>query len=219
MGQQRQTLIQLLRVQASVNDPFLGATTTAAFEQGSRLWPGDRWSDVRLVHTLTAGQRRLEEYYFVPDDSTVPYLPVAFMFETDDEGQSHVRVHSDHHLVEDRAPILPVREGIHPWSDEDDVLYAYFRALNQNRLDDVLSLFEADGYFRHSNGETFVGRDELRRDFVKMLGANGINLKYCQFTDDGKTCAAEVYMPSGRPAIAVYERGRPGYLHAVRIYM
>lgn len=219
MTDARERLTGLLRSQASVNDPFLGATTAVAFESGSRLWPGTAWAEVTLVTTTAAANRRLEEYYYVPADGSVPYLPVAFMFEADSAGASHVRVHSDHHLVADRAPILPVKDGIHPWKDESDVLFAYFQALNGNRLEEVLDVFEADGYFRHSNAETFTGRDELRVDFTKMMGSTGIRVKYCQFTDDGTTCAAEVYMPSGRPAIAVYERGRPGRLRAVRIYM
>lgn len=219
MSNSRERLVGLLHEQVSVNDPFLGVTTVAAFEGGSRLWPGPQWADIHLVKSTSAGSRRLEEYYFVPSDGAVPYLPVGFMFEVDADGRSHVRVHSDHHLVSDRGPILPIADDIHPWKDESDVLFAYFQALNGNRIDNVLNLFEADGYFRHSNAETFTGRDELRVDFSKMMGSTGIKVQYCQFTDDGTTCAAEVYMPSGRPAIAVYERGRPGFLRAVRIYM
>jgi hypothetical protein len=84
----------------------------------------------------------------------------------------------------------------------------------------ALPIFDPDGYFRHSNAETFTGRDELRTDFTKMMGNSGIRIRYCQFTDDGTTCAAEVYMPSGRPAVALYERSAtPGRLHAVRIYL
>jgi hypothetical protein len=51
------------------------------------------------------------------------------------------------------------------------------------------------------------------------MGSAGIRIRYCQFTDDGTTCAAEVYMPSGRPAVATYERGSAGKLRAVRIYL
>lgn len=219
MSDARLRLVDLLRQQASVNDPFLGDTDSATFEANSRLWPGENWASVESTGMTAAGNRRLEEYHFLPRDGSVPYLPVGFMFETAADGASHVRVHSDHHLVADRAPILPVVEGIHPWRDEGDVLFAYFQALNGNNLEAVLDLFEVDGYFRHSNATTFTGRDELRTDFAMMMGKSGIQLKYCQFTDDGTACAAEVYMPSGRPAIAVYERGIPGRLRAVRIYM
>jgi len=202
-----------------VNDPYLGASTLSAFETGSPLWPGSGWSAVELAFVTEVGGRRFEEYRFVPADGSRDHLPVAFMFEKGADGRAQAFVYSDHHLVEDRAPILAAIDGIHPWQSEEDVLFSYFKALNNNRIEEVLDVFEEDGYFRHSNAETFTGRDGLRADFTKMMGNTGIHVRYCRFTDDGKTCAAEVYMPSGRPAVAVYERGRPGRLRAVRIYL
>lgn len=215
----RSELIDELRRQHIVNDPFLGETSPAGFETGSMLWPGERWSRVDHVFTTESGGRRLEEYRFAPADGRRGALPVALLFETLPDGRGSAIVYSDHHLVEDRAPIHPKVEDIHPWRSEEDVLYPYFQALNGNRLEAVLDLFEKDGYFRHSNDETFRGREELRVDFTKMMGQAGIKVDYCRFTDDGVTCAAEVYMPSGRPAVAVYERGAPGRLKAVRIYL
>lgn len=217
----RDTLIERLRLQTRVNDMFTGDSDIGKFETESPLWPNaERWSDISLFNTVEAANRRLEEYHFIPRDGSRAYLPVGFMFEKMPDGQSVVRVYSDHHLVEDRSPILPVKADLHPWRSEQDVLFAYFNALNNNKLEDVLDLFDTDGYFRHSNGETFNGRDELRQDFSKMMGTTGIKIQYCQFTDDGTTCVAEVYMPSGRPAIALYQRSQtPGRLHAVRIYL
>jgi hypothetical protein len=215
----RSNLAKAILDQGSVNDPFLGATTPAGFQAESPLWPGERWSSVELMQTTSASKRRFEEYRFVPADGSREWLPVGFMFERRQDGGSDLRVYSDHHLVTDRAPVLPVVEGIHPWRGESDVLFHYFGALNGNRLEDLLDLFEGDGYFRHSNAETFKGRERLREDFSKMMGSTGIRVKYCQFTDDGTTCAAEVYMPSGRPAVATYERGSAGKLRAVRIYL
>lgn len=215
----RHELIDDLRRRQLVNDPFLGEGSPAGFEAGSMLWPGERWSRVEHMFTTEAGGRRLEEYRFTPADGHRGALPVAFLFETLSDGRESAIVYSDHHLVEDRAPVHPKVPDIHPWRSDEDVLYAYFRALNGNRLEEVLDLFETDGYFRHSNDETFRGRDELRIDFTKMMGQAGIKVDYCRFTDDGVTCAAEVYMPSGRPAVAVYERGAPGKLKAVRIYL
>lgn len=155
----------------------------------------------------------------MPADGSRDQLPVAFMFEKRPDGQEVSYVYSDHHLVEQRGPILLPVEGIHPWRSDGDVLFTYFKALNGNRIEEVLDVFEPRGYFRHSNAETFTGRDELRTDFSKMMGSTGIRIKYCRFTDDGETCAVECYMPSGRPAIAVYERGQQNKLRAVRIYM
>lgn len=217
----RSNFIERLRRAGIVNDMFTGETGAAAFESGSPLWPGSSaWKSVELFSTTEDGTRWLEEYRYIPADSSREALPVAFVFEVQPDGATHVRVYSDHHLVDDRAPILPVVDGIHPWKDESDVLYSYFKALNGNQLEQVLDLFDLDGYFRHSNDETFTGRDRLREDFSKMMGTTGIRIGYCRFTDDGTVCAAEAYMPSGRPAVAVYERSQtPGRLHAVRIYL
>lgn len=214
-------LVWELRQQALVNDMFTGETSVAKFESESPLWPdSDTWKDVELLAVTESDTRRLEEYRYIPQDRKRADLPVAFLFERQPDGTSHVRVYSDHHLVDDRGPMLPVIDNIHPWRSQDDVLFAYFRALNGNRLDDVLDLFDENGYFRHSNGEIFIGREQLQQDFSKMMGNTGIRIGYCRFTDDGQTCAAEAYMPSGRPAVAVYQRSTtPGRLHAVRIYL
>ncbi|WP_174166578.1 hypothetical protein [Rhizobium rhizogenes] len=213
----RSNLVAALRQQQTVNDPFLGKAKPAEFEAGSMLWPGDRWSSIERVFVTEANGRRLEEYRYTPADGSRGVLPVAFMFDL--TGEKQVIVYSDHHLVDDRAPILPRVADIHPWRSEDDVLFTYFKALNGNNLEGVLDQFETEAYFRHSNDETFRGRDELRVDFTKMMGSTGIRIDYCRFTDDGTTCAAEAYMPSSRPAVAVYERGRPGKLQAIRIYL
>lgn len=219
----RAELIGKLRRSAVVNDPCLGERTADVFEGGSRLWPGEKWAKIERINVIEAGGRRFEEFRFTPADAG-PVLPVGVMFETRVDGRSSAIVYSDHHLVEDRGPIHPKVPDIHPWRSEGDILRSYFSALNGNRLEDVLDQFAPDGYFRHSNDETFVGRDRLRVDFTKMMGSTGIRVEYCRFTDDGVTCAADVYMPSGRPSVAVYERtGRydqPGHkLKAVRIYM
>ncbi|MDO6966367.1 nuclear transport factor 2 family protein [Rhizobium alvei] len=221
LDETRAGLLARVGAQSNVNDMFTGITDAAKFIADSPLSPAaPAWASIEWTNTTEAGNRRFEEYRYIPKDGSRAFLPVGFMFESRPDGSSEVRVYSDHHLVEDRAPILPVVDDIHPWQSESDVLYAYFQALNGNRLEEVLDLFDHDGYFRHSNAETFTGRDELRIDFTKMMGSSGIRVQYCQFTDDGTTCAAEVYMPSGRPAVALYQRSAtPGRLHAVRIYL
>jgi hypothetical protein len=219
----RAGLIERLRHCRFVDDPYLGNGTATAFEAGSRLWPGERWSRIERPFVVAADGRRFEEFRFTPVDGG-PVLPVGMMFESGEGGDTRAIVYSDHHLVEHRGPIHPKVAGIHPWRADTDILRAYFAALNGNRLEEVLDQFADDGYFRHSNDETFAGRDRLRVDFTKMMGTSGIRVDYCRFTDDGVTCAADVYMPSGRPSVAVYERTArfdlPGNrLRAVRIYM
>jgi len=212
-------LKRILRLQSGVDDPYLGAGPAGRFEAESPLWPGPAWSAIEPFAMTEADGRRFAEYRFVPADGRVAFLPVGILFEPDGQGGSKATVYSDHHLVENRGPILDPDPDLVPGRSADDVLQPYFRALKENRLEDVLDLFEEDGYFRHSNAETFTGREGLRTDFTKMMGTAGIRVTYCRATDDGTTCALEVYMPSGRPAVAVYERGRPGRLKAVRIYM
>ena len=219
----RADLIASLRSSQVVNDPYLGEGTAAAFEAGSKLWPGESWSRIERPFVIAADSRRFEEYRFTPADGG-PVLPVGVMFETRADGRSSAIVYSDHHLVDDRGPIHPKVAGIHPWRSDGDIMRSYFSALNGHRLEEVLDQFAEDGYFRHSNDETFVGHDRLRVDFTKMMGNTGIKVDYCRFTDDGTTLAADVYMPSGRPSVAVYERTKRfdqpgGKLKAVRIYM
>lgn len=210
-------LQEMILAQQSVNDPFLGEGSPEAFREGSMLWPGERWSAITPTATTETPERTFHEYLFTPAGGG-PDLPVGFMVERQGDG-SVMRIYSDHHLVEERGRILEVTEGLHPWKDESDVLFAYFRELNSGNLEGVLDIFEEDGVFRHSNGETFRGREELRKDFTKMMAGGGIRIDYCRLTDDGHICAVECYMPSGRPAVATYERGTPGRVRAVRIYL
>lgn len=80
-------------------------------------------------------------------------------------------------------------------------------------------MFEPDGYIQHSNGERFQGPERLREDYTNMFKANGgrIRVRFANVTDDGERRAFECVMPSGRPAIAIYERGTGGKIAAIRI--
>ena len=201
-----------------INDPFLGLVDPGTFVAGSMLWPGSGWARIEAFETTAADGRRIEEYRFFKDHQSAAFLPVAFVFETMRNSETIGYVYSDHHLVEERAGIHEPIEGLHPWQDEVDVLFSYFRALRENQLETILGFFAQDAYFQHSNGETFRGHDEIRSDFEKMMGDAGIHIQYCRVTDSGKTCVVECYMPSGRPAIAIYERTGK-LLKAVRIYL
>ena len=68
-------------------------------------------------------------------------------------------------------------------------------------------------------GETHTGREKLRAAFTKFYQSGGIKLRYCNKTDAGPITALECYMPSGRPAVAVYERGGGGKMLAARLYL
>lgn len=204
--------------QTVINDPFSGEISAAAFKNGSMLWPGDNWARVEHFHTTEADGRSVVEVRCYKDATADAFLPVSFVFDPKAPTGPTAYVYSDHHLVEDRARILEPVPGLHPWRDEEDMLFSYFKVLGENKIDDILAHFAEDSYFMHSNGGIHLGYDALRADFEKMLEGGGIRIDYCRLTDDGVTCVVEAYMPSGRPAIAIYERGET-VLKAVRIYL
>ncbi len=213
-----ENLRRALLEQSVINDPFSGEISAAAFKEGSMLWPGDNWARIEHFHTTEADGRLVVEVRCYKTATGDDFLPVSFVFDPTAPAGPTAYVYSDHHLVEDRARILEPVPGLHPWRDENDMLYSYFQALGQNKIEDVLAHFAEDGYFMHSNGSVHLGHGELREDFEKMLVNGGIRIDYCRLTDGGVTCVVEAYMPSGRPAIAIYERGA-SVLKAVRIYL
>ncbi len=117
----RADLVGRLRSSQVVNDPYLGQGSAAAFEAGSALWPGDRWSSVERVFVTEADGRRLEEFRYVPADGHRAVLPVAIMFDRAAGGGRRAIVYSDHHLVPDRGPIHRKVPGIHPWRSDTDI--------------------------------------------------------------------------------------------------
>lgn len=213
--------------QRLINDPVCGDVPAQQVRDNSPLWPhAKRWSALRLIAVTEQGKRRLEEYLFHPagPDSGVPIhpgsdLPVAIMFAERADGSPCARIYSAHQLVADRGPILPVDPHLVPDRGGDDILVRYFPTLHSANLEASVALFEADGYLQHSNGETYRGHERLRVDFTKFFQTGGIVLKYCNRTDAGPRTALEVYMPSGRPAVAVYERGSTGRVAAARLYL
>jgi len=204
-----------LRGLDKIDDPYLGAGSAARFEAESKLWPSERYSRIALVSTASGDGRTVEEYLFFPADGHRPVLPVAIVFDGNE-----ARIYSDHHLVEHRAPILPVSEKAYELGHSGEFFSGYFHHLASADLEGVMSDLEYDGYLQHSDGDRFRA-DRLREDFLKMFKANGgnIRIKYANFFDDGRMRIMEVYMPSGRPAVACYERGETGRLAAIRLYL
>jgi len=220
---------QRLRAAARVNDPVVGPGSPAEMERDSPLWPDPaRFAQIRRIAVTESGSRRVEEYFFQPagldhglpiHPSSTEGLPVAIVYETADDGSVEARVYSAHQLVADRGPILPVDPTLIPERGPDDILGRYFVTLHSGALGPTLDLWEADGYMRHSNGETHLGREKLRAAFTRFYATGGIMLRYCNKTDAGAITALEAYMPSGRPAVAVYERGPTGLMQAARLYL
>ncbi len=204
-----------LRDLQEIDDPYLGAGSAADFAEKSPLWPGERWNRVALVRASQGDGRSVEEYLFFPADGHRPVLPVAIVY---DGGKA--RVYSDHHLVENRASILPVSEEAEELGHSGAFFSKYFHDLAAADLDETLKNFEFDGYLQHSDGDRMRGQ-RLREDFVSMFKTNGgrIKITYCNFFEDGPLRIMEVHMPSGRPAVACYELGETGRLAGVRLYL
>jgi hypothetical protein len=219
------TLQQRLLAQASVDDPFTGKTTPANVQAGSKLWPdSSRWEKLTLHYVIEQGNRRIEEYVFtgVPGYALTEMgvdLPVSIVFEKQLDGSSVARQYSAHELVKDRGPMLAVDESLLPTRGPDDIFVAYFKALREADLDATLATFAADGYMRHSNGKSYVGLDALRPAFTKFFANGPIKLRYCNKTDAGGITVLECYMPSGRPACAVYHRTPDNKVYAARLYL
>lgn len=211
-------LAERLEKADSVNDPFIGQATAATMRNDSMLWPEHpRWTRVEATKVTEVPPRRVEEYSFFDADHP-DGLPVVVVFETSDDGTA-ARVYSDHHLVPDRPPVIPAVKGLKPDLPADDVLRDYFDALPDPDPETSVRLFEEDGYIQHSNGRRYTGRGELTEDFTNMKrdSGGGINIRYAQIGDDGRTLVLECFMPSGRPAVAIYERGEGHRVRAVRI--
>lgn len=223
---QLQTLADRLKQQTTIDDPFTGKAPPSEMQARSKLWPeASRWQQLNLHWVIEQGNRRIEEYVFtgVPGYALTKMgvdLPVAVVFEKEADGSSHARVYSAHELVENRGPILPVAENFVPHRGGGDILAKYFDILHDADVGATVDIFEPEGYMRHSNGEAHRGAAALRAAFTKFYQNGGIKLRYCNKTDDGPITALECYMPSGRPACAVYHRSADGKkVHAARLYL
>jgi SnoaL-like domain len=154
-------------------------------------------------------------------------LPVALVGDRHGDRLAQVRVYHSmwpllgRHQV--RPPLLPERTDL----ALPPVVRRYQDALAAGVLDDVLELFEPDGYAREPAGGGHVhrGRDGLARLYGSLFGVGGIPLEHCTATDDGTCTALEYNVVSwgGRvlepqAGVACYERGPSGKLVAARIY-
>ncbi len=217
-----------LRQQTEINDPITGPADPLEVEARSRLWPHSAaWARIELEQVSEgSGARRLEEYRFRPVSAFGglpaihgPGLPVAIVFERSPNGASRARVYSARELAAQRAPILPVDEHLQPGRAGDDLLARHFALLQRADLQATLELFESDGYLQRSNGAIYRGRESLRAELAKGFTSGGMELRLCTKMEDGPRTVFELHLPDGRPAVAVYERGRSGKIGAVRLYL
>jgi hypothetical protein len=221
-----QSLIERLRLQETINDPYTGQVSPGEMEARSKLWPDrSRWLQLQLMWVIEEGNRRIEEYVFtgVPDFALTKMganIPVAMVFEKAPDGSSHARIYSAHELVEERGAVLTVDEHLIADRGSHDSLAEYFEVLHTGKVDASVNMFDPGGYIRHSNGDAHIGHAALHLAFNKFYKEGGIKLRYCNKTDNGAMTALECYMPSGRPACAVYQRSDDGKkIHGARLYL
>jgi hypothetical protein len=154
-------------------------------------------------------------------------LPVALVGEGRAGRLDRVRVYHSMWPLEGvhrvRGPLLPERTDL----VLPGVVRRYQDALAAGALDDVLELFEPDGYAREPAGGRYVyrGRDELARLYGGLFEVGGFPLEHCSATDDGTCTALEYNVVSwggrvleAQAGVACYERGESGKLAAARIY-
>jgi hypothetical protein len=154
-------------------------------------------------------------------------LPVALVGERHGERLTQVRVYHSMWPLEGRhqvrPPLLPERTDL----VLPPVVRRYQDALAAGVLEDVLELFEPDGYAREPAGSEHVyqGRDGLARLYGGLFAVGGFPLEHCTATDDGTCTALEYNVVSWgghvlepQAGVACYERGPSGKLVAARIY-
>ncbi len=181
---------------------------------------------------LTATPQRAvdEQVLHLNQDGQEIRLPYAVVMEAEpDEKLSAIRVYHSHwplihkHLV--RQAILEEDAMI----NLPGVVARYQRALADGSVEDVLAVFEAEGYAREPAGSDYVhqGHAALRQFYSSLfsLGQGGIPLQHCTATFDGVACALEYNVVSvgsmritPQAGVAVYELGPSGKLRAARIY-
>jgi hypothetical protein len=232
-------LLNLFAAGPVIDDPISGrAAGREAVEQfvaEKTAWLRERQARLEHFRTTQTAQRSVVEYvlHLVLDGRAVP-LPVAVVAQQavvgqhpDEQGLQMIRVyHSMWPLIgahQVRPALLPTDKSL----KVTDVVETYQHALAVGDVDEIMSVFEPDGYFREPAGgeHIYQGTEKLRDFMSSILGLGGITIEHCTVTDDGVACAIEFsavrfgsHPLIPQAGVAVYERGRTGLLHAARIY-
>lgn len=218
-----------------LDDPRAGRITDdGALAEFCREYPD--WlggGTAEIIAVTETDERVVPEFVLgvVRDGREVP-LPVAIAADKAGVGgagdvYSRIRVYHSlwpllgRHTL--RSAILPEESSL----VIPDVIGRYHDDLTRGDLEDMMALFEDDGYAREPAGGEWVyeGKERLREFYGMLFAGGGIVLEHCTYTDDGVRGALEYNAMSwgrtplnGQAGIAVYERGAGGRLHAARIY-
>jgi hypothetical protein len=226
-------LLNLFAAEPLIDDPIsgraAGSDAVSRFAAEKAAWLKERQARLEHFRTTNTEQRTVVEWvlHLLLDGRAVP-LPVAVVGEhLDGENLTMLRVyHSMWPLIgvhRVRPALLPTDKTL----NVSDVVETYQHALAVGDVDEIMSVFEPDGYFREPAGgeHIYQGTEKLREFMSSILGLGGITIEHCTVTDDGVACAIEFSAVKFGPhplvpqaGVAVYERGRSGLLHAARVY-
>ena len=215
-----------------VHDPRAGEVRghrqLRQFVSRNQHWLAERHARIETVaSTYSSGRAVVELLAHLEVDGRDVKWPVAVVAEAPDDLSvvfrsycSQVPVSGKHEV---RAAILEPGQ-VHPV----DVVGRFQAALEAGDVGAMVSMFEADGYFREPIGPhaTHSGTAELQSFFARRFGAGGgIGLQNCVMTDDGARCVLEYncvrwgsHDVPPQAGLGVYERGQDGLLAAARVY-
>lgn len=198
------------------------------FVNQNKSWLAEHDARIETVAATSAGGRAVVELLaHLTVDGRQRAWPVAVVAESPDDLSMQFRTYCSQWPVDGRRHIRPpILSCAH--DRPGDVVGRYHAALEAGDVEEIVSTFAPDGYFREPIGRPYVhrGADELRSYFTKCFGAGGgIGLQPCVVTDDGVRCAVEYNcvrwgshdLPP-QAGIGIYERGPDGRLAAVRVY-
>ncbi len=227
-------LLNLFAAEPLVDDPIsgrvVGREAAERFVVDKGAWLKERQARLEHFRTTQTEERTVVEWivHLVLEGKDVQ-LPVAVVGQRGivGSGLEMIRVyHSMWPLIgahQVRTALLPTDKTL----QVSDVVETYQHALAVGDVDEIMSVFEPDGYFREPAGGDYIyqGTETLRQFMSSILALGGITIEHCTVTDDGVACAIEFSAVKFGPhplipqaGVAVYERGRSGLLHAARVY-
>ena len=198
------------------------------FVKQNQSWLGERRARIETVTATSADGRAVVELLaHLVDDGRELAWPVAVVAESPDDRSITFRTYCSQWPVDGRRHVRP--PVLTPVPNRlGDIVGRYHAALGAGDVENTVSTFASDGYFREPLGPPYIhrGASELRSFFTRCFSAGGgIGLQQCVVTDDGMRCAVEYNcvrwgshdLPP-QAGIGIYERGPGGRLAAARVY-